>query len=143
MLTYLHCALYSGLALWLLTGVGNGACRSLLSLTGMKEAMAATPEETYSAGRIIGWLERLILAIGIIAHSWEVLAAVIALKSVARFKELDTKLPAEYFLVGSLFSVFWAMLITGAWLSYDQRFGIHLRETAVHLLQPDKAEQKP
>ncbi|MGU3391875.1 hypothetical protein [Sphingomonas sp. M1A8_2b] len=109
----------------------------------MKEAMAATPEEAYSAGRIIGWLERLILAIGIIAHSWEVLAAVIALKSVARFKELDTKLPAEYFLVGSLFSVFWAMLITGTWLSYDQRFGIRLRETAVHLLQPDKAEQKP
>ncbi|WP_240663668.1 hypothetical protein [Sphingomonas sp. UV9] len=109
----------------------------------MKEAMAATPEEAYSAGRIIGWQERLILAIGITAHSREVLAAVIALEAVARFKELDTKLLAENFLVGSLFSVFWAMLITGAWFSYDQRFGIHLRETAVHLLQPDKAAQKP
>jgi hypothetical protein len=109
----------------------------------MKDAMAATPEEAYSAGRIIGWLERLILAIGIIAHSWEVLAGIIALKSVARFKELDTKLPAEYFLVGSLFSVLWAMLITGVWLIYDQELGIHFRETAVHLLQPDKTAQKP
>lgn len=30
------------------------------------------------------------------AHSWEVLAAVIALKTVGRFKELDYKIPAEY-----------------------------------------------
>jgi hypothetical protein len=34
-------------------------------------------------------------------------------------------------------------LITGAWLSYDQRFKTHMRKTAVHLLQPDKAAQTP
>ena len=59
-------------------------------------------------------------------HSWEVVAAVIALKTVARFKELDDQRFAEYFLVGSLFSILWAVLITSAWLVYDHRVGIDL-----------------
>ncbi len=91
---------------------------------------------------MIGALERVILAVGIIAQSWEILAAVIALKTVARFQKMDNREFGEYFLVGSLFSIFWAMLVTSAWLAYDHRYGIDLHTQAVTLLgmeaKPDK-----
>ena len=137
MITGLHVVAYTGIALWLLTMVGNYLCRELFCLTGMRDAIANAPSDVLPVGRIIGWLERLIVAIGLIVHSWEVLAAVIALKTVARFKELDKKLPAEYFLVGSLFSILWAMAITGTWMAYDHHWGGDLRYQAVQWLGQD------
>jgi hypothetical protein len=59
-----------------------------------------------------------------LTHSWEVLAAVIALKTVARFKELDDRKFAEYFLAGSLFSILWAVVVTSLWLAYDRYAGL-------------------
>lgn len=56
--------------------------------------------------------------------SWEMVAAVVALKTVARFKELDERLDAEYFLVGSLFSILWAIVVTAAWISFDKACGV-------------------
>jgi len=44
-----------------------------------------------------------------------------------RFKELNEQSFAEYFLVGSLFSILWAVIITSAWLTYDRNFGIGLQ----------------
>ena len=143
MLATAHTLLYTGIALYLLTSTGNWACRLLLSLTGFKDAIAGTLGSGQPAGRIIGGLERLILAAGIVAQSWEVLAAVIALKTVARFKELEHQLPAEYFLVGSLFSVLWAMLITGAWLAYDQALGLDVHHSVAHVLRPAAVAGKP
>lgn len=129
----LHGAGYSLVALVLLTGGGNVACRWLLRATGLKPkaavaGVAEDGENTARAGRVIGSLERLILAVGVLIQSWEVLAAVIALKSVSRFKELNDKTFAEYFLVGSLCSLLWTILVAVAWLGYDARFGIGLRE---------------
>lgn len=115
----IHAMAYTTVALLLLIPLGNGLCRAIFNLTGLRDATADAPEPSHSAGRVIGTLERLILAVGIIMQSWEILAAVIALKTVARFKSMDERAFAEYFLVGSLFSVFWAMLVTGAWLAYD------------------------
>jgi hypothetical protein len=123
---YLHVATYSIVALVLLTGFGNVVCRLLFQYAGLADKPEESTSEVKPAGWIIGWLERLVLAIGILTHSWEVLAAVIALKTVARFKELDDQSFAEYFLVGSLFSVLWAVLVTSAWLTYDRNFGIGL-----------------
>jgi hypothetical protein len=131
-----HPLFYTVVALWLLTGGGNSACRLLFRITDMKVASAGTAGNSRPAGYIIGWLERLLVAIGILAQSWEILAAVIALKTVARFKELDDRLPAEYFLVGSLFSILWAMLITGAWIGYDRTIGSDLHSAASGLLHP-------
>ena len=135
-----HGVAYTAVALVLLTGTGNWACRRLFALTGLTGlsgptgASAATGAKGVPAGWIIGWLERLLLAIGILTHSWEVIAAVVALKTVARFRELDNREFAEYFLVGSLFSVLWALLITSAWILYDRQLGIGLHETILGLL---------
>ncbi len=130
---YLHFALYTGVGLVLLTTIGNLACRWLFHLTGLSSPDASAQP---AAGRVIGSLERIIIAIGIIAHSWEVLAAVIALKTISRFKEMDEKSFAEYFLVGSLFSIFWATLVTAAWLGYDHYFGLNLRATFGYMAAP-------
>ena len=136
-----HGFLYTAVAVVLLTGVGNWACRGLFLLSGFKNSNDNSERKAHPAGWIIGWLERLILAIGIVTHSWEVLAAVIALKSVARFKNLDKQQFAEYFLVGSLFSVLWAIIITSGWLAYDHRFGINISANVTKLIEvPDQAK---
>jgi len=125
---------YTGFALFLLTVVGNFLCRRLLLNVRRPQVADSAPATTYAAGRLIGWLERLVLAAGLLSNSWEILAAVIALKTVARFKELDQQDFAEYFLVGSLFSILWAILVTGAWMLYDQQLGIGIRATLMEWL---------
>lgn len=126
---------------FLLLGTGgNLACRLLFHLTGLKGPTRSTSDPR--AGRVIGWLERVMIAIGIVGGSWEVIAAVIALKTVARFKELDKQLPAEYFLVGSLFSLLWAVCITSGWLLYDQRFGANVSKEILSLVKPPDDQSK-
>ncbi|WP_294234245.1 hypothetical protein [uncultured Sphingomonas sp.] len=125
-----HIFLYTGIAVFALIWVGNGLCRGIFSLAGLKDSIAHLPAPVHSAGRWIGAFERLILAVGIIVHSWEILAAVIALKTVARFKDMDDRAFAEYFLVGSLFSIFWTMIVTSAWLAYDHQVGGDVRKHA-------------
>ncbi len=130
----LHALIYTGVALLLLTRVGNYLCRAIFALTGLRDAVATADPVDHTAGRWIGALERLILAIGILAGSWEVFAVVIALKTVARIKDMDTRVFAEYFLVGSLFSLLWTILVVGAWQAYDHRVGIDLRARTISLL---------
>lgn len=143
------------LALFLLSRVGNWLCGKILSRSGLiaamqakadhADAVAATAAAAATAanappapplrkdhpkvGSLIGTFERLLIAGGVLTGSWEILAAVVALKTVARFKELDEKLDAEYFLVGSLFSIVWAVLITFAWIGFDHFWGYDLLAT--------------
>lgn len=130
------------IALLLLTFVGNAMCRRLLIHTGLQAARdtllarhkghepgaetakAAAPALTPGAGAWIGGLERLLIAAGLVSGAWEILAAVIALKTVARFKEIDQQIHAEYFLVGSLFSIVWAFAVAQAWRLYDAAWGV-------------------
>lgn len=130
---------YTLVALILLLPVGNELCRLLLDFTQLKRPNAASGANAARAGRVIGALERLILAVGIIGQSWEVLAAVIALKTVARFSELDQKDFAEYFLVGSLFSLLWAVLVVVTWMAFDARFGLDLSGSIADHLSRDQA----
>lgn len=118
-----HALAYSVVFVFVLTVCGNAACRWMFRLTGLQTGQDGAMAEAPRAGRVIGSLERLVLSLGILTQSWEVLAAVIALKTVARFKELDDKNFAEYFLAGSLFSILWAAGVTTAWSAYDHHFG--------------------
>ena len=129
----LHAVAYTAVALVMLTYVGNVICRILFKITGLAAATAQVPVPDYRAGRVIGILERLILAAGILLHSWEILAAVIALKTVARFQKMDQREFAEYFLVGSLFSILWTLAVVSAWSAYDHHFGMDLRHTWAEL----------
>lgn len=94
---------------------------------------AAEPSEP-QVGAIIGAFERILLAVGVLSGSWEVMAGVVALKTIARFKELDERLDAEYFLVGSLFSILWAIAITVGWIAYDATFGVDMGSRLAEML---------
>ena len=89
---------------------------------------------SFRAGRVIGVLERLLIFLGLIASSWEILAGVVALKTVARYKELDEQNRAEYFMVGSLASILWAVVITVAFAAYDHALGFGILPLFLRLL---------
>lgn len=64
-----------------------------------------------SRGKYIGYMERLIVIILTIVGAYEAIAFIIAAKSIARFKQLDDRNWAEYFLLGTLSSIFLALVI--------------------------------
>ncbi len=98
------------LCLLLLPG-GTLICNSVFKLFNIASTIDNADANTLStSGKLIGYLERVIIACGIFLNHWELLAIVVGLKTVARYKLLDNKLNAEYFLIGSLLSVFWALL---------------------------------
>jgi hypothetical protein len=74
---------------------------------------------TLKGGRMIGPIERLLLAGFSLAGAFPVVAALIAAKGIVRFPEIrreTTGYQAEYFLIGSLVS--WAMAFAAAGLCW-------------------------
>lgn len=69
-----------------------------------------TDSDEYDRGKLIGNLERTFVYFLVIFNQIAAIAVIIALKSLARFKEMDDKNFAEYFLIGSLLSLFLAAL---------------------------------
>jgi len=107
----------------LLTLGGNEICRLVLTISATKTPAEAGEKISLRAGRTIGVLERLLIALGLIASSWEILAAVIALKTVARYAKLDEQNNAEYFLIGSLTSILWSVAMTALIVLFDRAWG--------------------
>jgi hypothetical protein len=75
-----------------------------------KENSGSLDRQEYDRGKLIGILERGLIYFLIIFNQVAAIAIIIALKSLARFKELDDKNFAEYFLIGSLLSICVAVL---------------------------------
>jgi NADH:ubiquinone oxidoreductase subunit K len=84
---------------------------------------AGPPSEANHAGEYIGLFERTLIVAGLVLNNWEVILAVIALKTVARHDDLNKKIDAEYFLIGSLASISWAIGIAVLLLLYDHYLG--------------------
>ncbi len=72
-------------------------------------------EKEYSAGRVIGMLERVLIYFFVLINQFAAIGFIIAAKGFTRFKELDEREFAEYVLIGTLLSatssIFTAMLI--------------------------------
>ncbi|MFD2829495.1 DUF3307 domain-containing protein [Corticicoccus populi] len=64
-----------------------------------------------SRGRYIGYLERLLVIILTVSGAYEAIAFIIAAKAIARFKQLNDRNWAEYFLLGTLSSIFLAVIL--------------------------------
>ena len=125
MMTSLQVAVYVVLAVLLTLG-GNFVCKWVLRLSETTAPPETGEKITLRAGRVIGVLERILIFVGLTVSSWEILAGVIALKTVARYSKLDEQNRAEYFLIGSLASILWAVLVTVASVLFDQRFGFRM-----------------
>lgn len=85
--------------------VGNFVVKKILANRGGKSSVP------FKNGQMIGNLERLLIFIAIIIQEWSLVGIVVALKTIARYKELDDQDKSEYFLIGSLFSLLWAVSI--------------------------------
>ncbi len=72
-----------------------------------------TSREVLRGGTIIGYLERLAIVAGIAVGHPEVVAAVIAIKGLGRFSELDSPEARERFIIGTLVSMIWGAACGG------------------------------
>ena len=118
----------------LLTYGGNAACKWVLRWSATTTPPESGQKITLRAGRVIGILERVLIFVGLVASSWEILAGVVALKTVARYSDLDKQDKAEYFLVGSLASILWAVVMTALIAFYDREWGFSVLPSLVDLL---------
>lgn len=64
--------------------------------------------EVLRGGWLIGYLERFAVVAAIVLGHWEIVAAVIAVKGLGRFSELDNAVARERFIIGTLTSLIWA-----------------------------------
>lgn len=64
--------------------------------------------EVLRGGTWIGYLERVAVVGAIAVGRFEIVAAVIAIKGLGRFSELDTPETRERFIIGTLVSMIWA-----------------------------------
>jgi hypothetical protein len=73
--------------------------------------MAATDRREYNTGRVIGILERIIIYVAVLTDQIAAIGLVLAVKGLARFKEMDDRPFAEYVLVGTLLSLLLAVFV--------------------------------
>jgi hypothetical protein len=102
---------------------GTFIVRTLLEQLGKapKDDGSGDKAREYNLGRMIGNLERLLILAFAVLGSYGAIGFVLAAKSIARFKELDDREFAEYYLVGTLASALVA-LATGWGVLYLRRF---------------------
>ncbi len=95
-------------SLWSIRG-GTSLVRTILA------SVDATPKDSTEAsrGRLIGNIERLLLASMVAVGKYEALAFLIAAKGLIRSKQLEDHKYAEYFLIGTLISTTVAVIIGG------------------------------
>jgi hypothetical protein len=84
--------------------------RKMSAVPKMKEEPEVSDTQEFDRGKLIGILERGLIYFLIIFNQVAAIAIIIALKSIARFKEMDDKNFAEYFLIGSLLSIIVAVI---------------------------------
>jgi len=88
-------------------GGGGAVVHGVLARLRLPEDLAAGTGDpgVPGSGRFIGILERMILLILVILGQWAGIGFILAAKSLARFRELDSRPFAEYYLVGTLTSL--------------------------------------
>lgn len=103
-------------------GGGAAVVHGVLARFRLEEDLAGGHGESVpGSGRAIGILERVLLLPLVILGEWGGIGLILAAKSLARFKELDSRPFAEYYLIGTLTSV---VVATGTGLIVRALLGI-------------------
>ena len=90
------------------SGTHGGILVPAETATGAKSTTKT--REVLRGGTWIGYLERLAIVGAIAVGHFEIIAAVIAIKGLGRFSELDAPEARERFIIGTLVSMTWAAL---------------------------------
>ncbi len=61
-------------------------------------------EQEYNRGRVIGFLERILIYFFVLNNHFSAIGFILAAKGITRFKKLEERTFAEYFLIGTLLS---------------------------------------
>lgn len=85
--------------------------RKILALISTRKSDRGSVAEL-KAGSMIGKLERMIIAILLLNNQYGAIGLVLTAKSIARFKQMENRNFAEKYLVGTLTSVFIALVAT-------------------------------
>jgi hypothetical protein len=64
--------------------------------------------EVLRGGTTIGYLERAVVVAAVLIGRWELVVALIAIKGLGRFRDLDAGAATERFIIGTLVSLLWA-----------------------------------
>lgn len=91
---------------------GSIIVRSYVNNSSFPPVVSDDEKQGPNMGLIIGMLERILVAVFILAGQYSSIAFVIAAKSIARFKQLEDQAFAEKYLIGTLSSVALSMLTT-------------------------------
>jgi hypothetical protein len=89
-------------------GVDGGAHGGILVPEETPGAASTATREVLRGGTWIGYLERTAIVAAIAVGRFEIVAAVIAIKGLGRFSELDAPVARERFIIGTLVSFLWA-----------------------------------
>lgn len=90
------------------SGTHGGILVADATASGTKSATRT--REVLRGGTWIGYLERIAVIGAILVGHFEIIAAVIAIKGLGRFSELDAPEARERFIIGTLVSMTWAAL---------------------------------
>ena len=63
------------------------------------------------AGMVIGVVERVMVLTFVLVNQYTAITVIFAAKSIARFNELKDRKMAEYYLIGTLVSITFALLV--------------------------------
>ncbi|MFN4002896.1 hypothetical protein [Microcella sp.] len=89
----------------------NGGIIVPISGAAPASARAKQPtREVLRGGTTIGYLERAVVVAAVLIGRWELVAALIAVKGLGRFRDLDAGAATERFIIGTLVSMLWAGL---------------------------------
>lgn len=108
--------LATGIGFVIATWGGDFVVRFVLGSLKMSDDVKAkiSSEGIPEAGRLIGYLERSIAYLMVIAGQPTAIAFIIAAKAIIRFESAKDRPFAEYFLVGTFASILWAVVV--AWI---------------------------
>ncbi len=71
----------------------------------LKRFRPADAQGKHGAGALIGVLERALILTFVLLHQYTAIGLVLTAKSIARYKELEDRNFAEYYLIGTLGSL--------------------------------------
>ncbi len=94
----------------LLIATVGGHYFSIEILKKFKRQMTENDEGLMDAGKVIGYLERILIVFSAMIGEYSLIGFMITAKSIVRFEEFTDRKFAEYYLIGTFVSISFALL---------------------------------
>ena len=94
----------------LLIATVGGHYFSIEILKKFKKQIKENDKGLADAGKVIGYLERILIVFSVVIGEYSLIGFMITAKSIVRFEEFKDRKFAEYYLIGTFVSISFAML---------------------------------